>query len=93
MQRGRKLDAANAIADYEQRIVVQPVYERYADTFRGMSRADRVDVFNDRTSIPIAKTCTRDNLVTLDGDISNPAHRVDYYRKLIRNMYRVKGRR
>ncbi len=94
MQRGRLTDAANTIANYEQRSVVQPVYDKYAVNFAGLKRAD--DSFldpADRTSIPIAKTCTRDDLVKLDGDISNPEHRVAYYGKLLRRMYQIEGRR
>lgn len=91
MENGDLTGAADDIAMHEQRDVVQPVYDRWADTFAGMSRADGVDVFNDRTSIPIAKTCTRDNLVTFEGDISQWPDRVNYYRKLIDRMHQVEG--
>jgi hypothetical protein len=91
MNQGDKRGAADLIADYEQRQVVQPVYERWEDTFSDMKKADSW-IPGDQTSIPIAKSCTRDNLVPLDGDISNPQDRVDYYGKLIEEMYRVEGK-
>lgn len=93
MHNGDLKGAADAMALHEQRDVVQPVYDRWKDTFSGMSRADTIDVFNDRTSIPVAKACTRDNLVPLNGDISNWPDRVKYYRQLINEMHRIEGKR
>lgn len=91
MHNGELKGAADIIAQYEQRDVVQPVYDRWAKTFAGMSLADTVDVFHDRTSIPIAKTCTRDNLVPFTGNISDWHDRIKYYSKIIDEMYRVEG--
>jgi hypothetical protein len=92
MQAGDNRGAANAIANYEQRNVVQPVYERWSGTFRAMEAVDSVNVFQDMTSIPIAKTCTRDNLVPLRGSISDPNARVRYYGDLLDRMYEIEGR-
>ena len=83
--------AADALAEHEQVTIVQPIYDKYEDTFSGLAWADTLDVFNDRTSIPIAYTCTRDNLVKLDGDLSNPQDRVVYYKKLLTEMKRIEG--
>jgi hypothetical protein len=92
MKAGNNKRAADLIADHEQRNVVQPVYERHKGAFNDLSNADSW-VPGDQTSIPVAKTCTRENLVKLDGDISNPSDRVAYYEKLIRRMYEIEGRR
>lgn len=92
MQNGDLKGAADAIALHEQRDVVQPVYERWKDTFSGMSNADSLDIFNDRTSIPISKSCGTGDPVVLNGDISNWRDRVSYYNKLITEMYRIEGR-
>ncbi|MCO6391658.1 hypothetical protein GTW25_11510 [Aliihoeflea aestuarii] len=91
MENGDRRGAANDIALHEQRNVVQPVYDRWPDTFAGMSRADALDRLHDRTSIPVAKTCTRDNLVPFEGDISRWPDRVEYYHDLLDRMYEIEG--
>lgn len=91
MEKGDKRGAANLIAEHEQREIVQPVYDRWKDTFADMKNAEGW-IPGDQTSIPVAKTCTRDNLVPLSGDISNPQDRVNYYGKLIDEMYRIEGK-
>ena len=79
--------ASDMIARHEQVEVVQPVYERHADALNGMMNADSVAFWKDYTSIPIAKTCTRDGLVSIEGlDIRKPQDRVRYYRRLINRM-------
>ena len=83
--------AAYTIAQYEQEQVVQPVYERWPGTFRTMETIDTVNVFQDMTSIPIARNCTRDGLVPLEGSIPSPRDRVDYYEALLDEMYRIEG--
>ena len=79
------------IAEHEQRNIVERVYTDHAQEFTEMSRADYIDFLNDRTSIPVAKTCTRNNLVPFSGDISNADNRVDYYGQLIDRMYQIEG--
>ncbi|WP_255011693.1 hypothetical protein [Roseovarius sp. M141] len=91
MRDGDLRRAANTIARYEQEEVVQPVYARWPGTFQTMAAIDTVNVFQDMTSIPIARTCTRDGLVPLEGSISNPRDRVDYYEALLNEMYRIEG--
>lgn len=90
MNRGALRDAADTIALYEQRDVVQPVYDRWAETFEDLNDVESW-LPGDQTSIPIAKECTRDNLVPLEGNISNWRNRVNYYGKLIDRMYEVEG--
>lgn len=86
LEQGDLREASDMIADYEQRIVVQAVYERHADTFDDLMTAESW-VPGDQTSIPIAKTCTRENLVPIDGlDIRKPVDRVNYYERLIDRM-------
>jgi hypothetical protein len=91
MNNGDLKGAAADIAIHEQRDVVQPVYDRWAETFAGIASADWWDFTSDNTSIPIAKTCTRDNLVPLEGNLSNWLDRVSYYRKLMDEMHRVEA--
>ncbi|MBM2575335.1 hypothetical protein JQC91_03370 [Jannaschia sp. Os4] len=91
MERGELRQAADRIARYEQVRVVQPVYDRHAEAFRDMARGEAI-MPGDQTSIPVAKTCTRDDLVRLgDRDIANPFDRVDYYGDLIERMYEIEG--
>lgn len=94
VEQGRLREASDLIAYHEQVRIVQPVYERHKDAFAGMSNADMIDVFNDRTSIPIAKTCTRDGLVEIGSlDIRKPLDRVKYYERLIERMLSQESRR
>lgn len=87
LEQGRLREASDLIASHEQVRIVQPVYERHRNAFAGMSRADTLDLLNDRTSIPIARTCTRDGLVGIGSlDIRNPSDRVKYYERLIERM-------
>ncbi|KIC48004.1 hypothetical protein RA29_17505 [Tateyamaria sp. ANG-S1] len=92
MQDGDLRGAADTIARYEQMEVVQPVYERWPGTFQAAGVVDGLNVFQDMTSIPVAKTCTRENLVPLgDRSIASPTDRVDYYRDLMDRMYEIEG--
>lgn len=78
--------ASDLIAYHEQVRIVQPVYERHADTFADLMRAEAL-IPGDQTSIPIARHCTRDNLVGIDGlDITIPEDRVQYYGRLVNRM-------
>ncbi|WP_179381611.1 hypothetical protein [Jannaschia marina] len=71
--------------------MVQPVYDRHPTGFEDMAQGEGL-MPGDQTSIPVAKTCTRDNLVPLgDRDITNPLDRVDYYGDLIDRMYEIEG--
>lgn len=90
MHNGDLRGAADTIAEYEQRDVVQPVYDRWSETFEDLADVEAW-LPGDQTSIPIAKTCTRDDLVPLGGNISNWPDRVAYYRQLIDRMYEVEG--
>ncbi len=86
VEQGQLREASDIIAKYEQVVVVQKVYERHADTFDDLMTAESI-MPGDQTSIPIAKHCTRDNLVDIDGlDIRKPLDRVRYYRRLIGRM-------
>ncbi|SEO33029.1 hypothetical protein SAMN04489859_10706 [Paracoccus alcaliphilus] len=86
LEKGELRTASDLIAEHEQVDIVQPVYERHADTFRDLMRAEALIPF-DQTSIPIAKHCTRDNLVSIDGlDVRDPRDRVQYYRRLVNRM-------
>ena len=91
MEAGNLREAADIIAQYEQEQVVQPVYERHQTAFEDMAQGDGW-MPGDQTSIPIAKTCTRDDLVPLgERSITNPLDRVDYYGDLIDKMYEIEG--
>ncbi len=90
MRDGDLRGASDRIAQHEQEDVVQPVYERHKETFSDLQTAEGL-IPGDQTSISIAKTCTRDNLVPLQGEISNPKHRVRYYEALIERLYEVEG--
>ena len=91
VHRGELRRGADAIAEYEQNEVVQPVYQRHERAFGQMARAESW-VPGDQTSIPVAYECTRDDLVDLgDLDISNSRHRVRYYHLLMDRMMRMGG--
>lgn len=86
LEQGDLRGASDLIAYHEQVRIVQPVYERHAGTFRDLMRAESL-MPGDQTSIPIAKHCTRDNLVSIDGlDITDPQDRVKYYDRLVNRM-------
>lgn len=94
LEQGRLREASDIIARYEQEVVVASAYARHSDTFDDMMWADSIDVFNDRTSIPIAKTCIRENLVSIDGlDIREGADRVKYYERLVSRMLEMERSR
>ncbi|RJL02854.1 DUF2515 family protein [Paracoccus siganidrum] len=91
LEQGDLRGASDLIAEHEQVRIVQPVYERHAGTFRDLMRAESL-MPGDQTSIPIAKHCTRDNLVSIDGlDIRNPQDRVQYYQRLVNRMLQQEG--
>lgn len=91
LENGNLRRASDMIAEYEQMTVVQAAYERHADTFSDLMRAEAL-MPGDQTSIPIAKYCTRENLVPIDGlDIRDPADRVKYYNRLIERMLQQKA--
>lgn len=78
--------AAYLIADHEQTRVVQPVYDRHWLAFKTMQAGDYIWP-QDLISIPIAKTCTRADLVSISGlNISDPQDRVLYYERLMQRM-------
>lgn len=91
MERGDRRGAADAIALHEQRDVVQPVYDRWRDTFGDLQNAENLKP-GDQTSIPVASRCTRDNLVPLNGEVSVWEDRVEYYHSLMNEMYRIEER-
>ncbi|MBM7066541.1 hypothetical protein [Actibacterium sp. 188UL27-1] len=83
--------AADLLAQHEQVEVVQPVYDRHAETFDDLGNAEAM-MPGDQTSIPIAYECTRDNLVPLgDLDIEDPFDRVSYYHRLMDRMKQIEG--
>lgn len=91
LDQGNLKEAADLLAAHEQVDIVQPVYDRHADTFDDLGNAEGL-MWGDQTSIPIAYECTRDNLVPLgDLDIENPLHRVQYYERLIARMMEIEG--
>jgi hypothetical protein len=82
---------ADLMAAHEQVDVVQPVYDRHADTFKDLSTAER-RMPGDQTSIPIASVCTRSDLVPIgDLDIASPNDRVTYYGRLMDRMMQLEG--
>jgi hypothetical protein len=84
---------ADLMADHEQVDVVQPVYDRHADTFGNLATAEGL-MPGDQTSIPIAYACTRSDLVSIGSlDIANPEDRVRYYRLLMDRMMKLEGLR
>lgn len=92
MRDGNLRGAADTIAVYEQREIVQPTYDKWPNTFKAAEITDTLNVAQDMTSIPVARTCTRDNLVPLgDRSISDPLDRVSYYGDLLERMYEIEG--
>lgn len=93
MEAGNTRRAADIIAQYEQVDVVQRVYDRHPTAFEDMAQGEAV-LPGDQTSIPVAKTCTRDNLVPIGNrNIANAQDRVAYYGDLMDRMLRIEGRR
>lgn len=86
MEQDKLEDAALKIAEYEQRDVVQKVYEDYDWTFRGMEMVDRIDITTDHTSIPVSRKCGVGTPVPFKGSISEPNDRVNYYKSLMQRM-------
>ncbi len=82
---------ADILADHEQRDVVQPIYERHADTFADLATAEGL-MPGDQTSIPIAYECTRSGLVSIgDLNIASSTDRVKYYEQLMNRMIEIEG--
>lgn len=86
MEAGQLRDASDMIANYEQVKVVQPVYEAHKAAFASMMNAEK-RIPGDQTSIAIAKTCTSNDLVSVEGlDVTKAVDRVSYYERLIGRM-------
>ena len=87
---GRLEQGSDMLAEYEQLEVVQPIYEEYADTFADIETADKVAFWRDYQSIPVSYECGGEG-VPLDGSLSIPEDRVEYYKKLMEEMKRIEG--
>ena len=85
LEKGRLREAANDIAEYEQRVIVPPIYNRYADVFRDIKFGDHFDPYNN-TSIPLSYDCNHGKPIPFDGTIDNTDDRISYYGKLMNAM-------
>lgn len=89
LEKGNLKSASDWIADFEQRDVVQPVYENYSGTFSMMEGASAVlkpVLKKNLYDIPVSTTCGDPNVVPFVGSISNPNHRVNYYNSLMNRL-------
>lgn len=92
LEKGRLKDAADALGNYEQREIVQPLYEKYSGTFSvveaGNSVYKNLPWNNGKNiyDIPVSYNCGAPNPVSLNSPISNPDNRVDYYQSLMQRL-------
>ncbi len=94
LEKGDLKGASDRMAEYEQREVVQPVYERYRGTFSMMEKGSAVKKFFTGTNfydIPVSTTCGDPNVVPFEGSISNRDHRVGYYKALMERLSSQQG--
>jgi hypothetical protein len=86
LQRGDARRGADALANYEQRVVVQPIYEKYTGTFQEMRAVNAVQrpfSGSNLYDIPVSSSCSDPNTVPFQGSIANPNDRVNYYGDLM----------
>lgn len=86
--------ASNAIAKFEQKKVVQPVYDQYSGTFTEMKIASTVQKLmtgKNLYDIPVSTTCGDPDTVPFTGNLSNGADRVAYYRALMDKLKEQQG--
>lgn len=101
LEKGNLRGASDWIADFEQRDIVQPVYEKYDGTFGLMEFGNSVlkggksalnffgtnfDSEKNLYDIPVSTTCGDPNVVPFQGSISNPNNRVNYYNSLMQRL-------
>lgn len=94
LEEGDLKEASDRIADFEQRDVVQPVYEEYSGTFGLMKFGSVVQKPFTGTNlydIPVSTTCGDPNVVRFRGSISNPNDRVNYYNSLMERLSAQQG--
>ncbi|OOO27837.1 hypothetical protein BS627_03775 [Agrobacterium salinitolerans] len=99
--------ASDRMAEYEQREVVQPVYDRYRKTFSMMEMGNSVSKWakgranslfgsgynasQNLYDIPLSTTCGDPNVIPFQGSISNRDHRVGYYKDLMSRLASQQG--
>lgn len=94
LEEGDMARASDRIADFEQRDVVQPIYEKYSGTFALMEFGSGIQKPLTGTNlydIPVSTTCGDPDVVPFKGSISNPSHRVDYYKSLMERLSSQQG--
>lgn len=94
LEKNNLKDASDYIADFEQRDVVQRVYDEYKGTFTEMSIANSIQKpFSGKNvyDIPVSTTCGDPNTVPFVGSISNSKDRVNYYNSLMDRLSAQQG--
>ncbi|AKI00503.1 hypothetical protein IMCC20628_01793 [Hoeflea sp. IMCC20628] len=94
LENGNLRQASDLMADYEQRDVVQNVYDDYKGTFTEMSVANVIQkpfTGSNLFDIPVSTDCGDTDKVPFVGSISNPDDRVGYYNALMDKLSTQQG--
>ncbi|MBB4010687.1 DUF2515 family protein [Allorhizobium taibaishanense] len=87
--------SADLIGDYEQKQIIQPVYQKYDGTFfmaENIAGPVWKTIYKHYPyEIPVSSSCSDTNIVEFPGSISNMDDRVLYYHKLMDRLSSQEG--